>query len=57
MLFGELVPKDELPSYKNLKTYLKETLEEYSRPLLDKYSEIIDHKYHKLIIRITHSKR
>ena len=57
MLFGELVPKDELPPHKNLKAYLKETLEEYSRPLLDKYSEMIDHKYHKLIIRITHSKR
>lgn len=57
MLFGELVPKKDLPPHKNLKTYLKETLEEYSRPLLDKYSELINHKYHKLIIRVTHSKR
>lgn len=57
MLFGELVPKSELPHFKILKTFLKETLEEYAKPLLDKYSELINHKYHKLIIRITHSKR
>jgi predicted metal-dependent hydrolase len=57
MLFGELVPKSQLPKIKNLKTYLQETLAEYSKPLLDKYSQIIDYKYHKLIIRVTHSKR
>ena len=57
MLFGELVPKDELPAHKNLKTYLKETLTEYAKPLLDKYSQMIGYKYTKLIIRVTHSKR
>jgi|GEM_PF-1863524 len=57
MLFGEPVPKDELPPHKNLKNYLAETLEEYAKPLLDKYSALIGHGYSKLIIRITHSKR
>ena len=57
MLFGEFVPKSELPVHKDLKKYLKITLEEYARPLLDKYCKMIDHTYHRLIIRITHSKR
>jgi len=56
MLFGELVPKNELPNVKNMKTYLKETLEEYSTSLLDKYSKLIGENYTKLTIRLTHSK-
>jgi len=57
MLFGELVPKDELPPHKNLKTYLKETLAEYAKDLMDKYSKMIDYSYAKLTIRATHSQR
>lgn len=57
LLFGELVPKKELPAIKDIDSYLKETLKEYSIPLLDKYSKMIGHHYHNLTIRKTKSKR
>ncbi|MBU0626841.1 DUF45 domain-containing protein [Patescibacteria group bacterium] len=56
MLFGEQVPKSELPSIKEMKNYLKETLYEYAQPLLDEYAQKIGYTYNKITIRKTKSK-
>jgi predicted metal-dependent hydrolase len=56
MLFGEQVPKSELPAIKSMKKFLQATLEEYAIPLLDKYSKLIGENYIKLTTRVTHSK-
>lgn len=57
MLFGEMVPREDIWEHKNINKHLAEILKDYSIPILDKYCKMIGYNYSKLTVRKTTAQR